>query len=148
MAAETTIRPEPMTHVVSMPEPLTPIILAVDTSQVLYVFIWAFVAIVMGVIGVFIARGVRARYLKDVQYQDFSLHDLRSLRDAGEITELEFQALRGSVIHTVETEGESGEGVHAREEAAWERQLGIDGSNDGESGDEDSMEPEDGDDPF
>ena len=59
---------------------------------------WLLLAAIAAFIGLAAARALRSRYQRDQAAADFTLEDLRRMRDAGRISESEHAAMRAAIL--------------------------------------------------
>ncbi len=59
---------------------------------------WLMAAVIAGIAGIYVTRFVRRWIRKSEQARDFTLQELREMRQAGQISDIEFNVLKGQVI--------------------------------------------------
>jgi uncharacterized membrane protein len=91
----------------TLPAPTSPPILAGSSAgeQFLTVFIWFAAAAVLALGGFYLVVAVRRWISRDQVISTFTIQDLRELRDRGDITELEFTAMRAKLLAQLDLSG-------------------------------------------
>lgn len=69
-----------------------------NTGGLFWTGLWLLLAAIAAFIGVGVARTLRSRYGRDQAGTDFTLEDLRRMRDDGRITESEHAAMRAAIL--------------------------------------------------
>ena len=59
---------------------------------------WLMAAVIAGIAGIYVTRFVRRWTRKSEQARDFTLQELREMRQAGQLSDAEFNALKGEVV--------------------------------------------------
>lgn len=90
------VHPTICRRIMQMP-PVT-IIAAADLTNVLFIGAAVFGALLLGGAGYLLVRRVRAWTQQDEKIESFTLQDLRELRQRGEISPKEYDALRKTII--------------------------------------------------
>ena len=88
-----------------------------DTQQLVSLMMWFAVAAVASLVGFFIVVYVRKWAQRDERIENFTFQDLRDMRARGEISEQEFQAMRGTLLAGYEVDlGDDNEAAGTRPE--------------------------------
>ncbi|MGE3180566.1 MAG: SHOCT domain-containing protein [Phycisphaerae bacterium] len=74
--------------------------MAENFNNILYIGAGLFAVALAGVGGFFLARYLKNWMRQDQTSENFSLHEIRQLRERGEITPAEFEALKGEILST------------------------------------------------
>lgn len=79
--------------------------------------VWLMAAVIAGIAGIYLVRFVRQWTRKSQQARNFTLQELREMRRAGQISDTEFNALKGEVVRAAVE-------VKATDEIAADHQTG------------------------
>ena len=92
------------THVSPGPWEHLPIVLG-DSSQAVFSLVIVLILLAVGiVVGYVVVRRARAMTGDVETFEPFTLHDFRQMRDRGEITEVEYQAMRAALLGRMHAE--------------------------------------------
>lgn len=73
-------------------------IAAAGIPNVFDIGVWLMAAVIAGIAGIYLTRLVRRWTRSSEQARDFTLQELREMRQAGQISDIEFNDLKGQVI--------------------------------------------------
>ena len=74
------------------------IIAAGGIQDVFGIGVWLMAAVIAGIAGIYLVRFVRQWTRKSQPGRNFTLQELREMRQAGQLSDTEFNALKGQVI--------------------------------------------------
>lgn len=69
-----------------------------NTADILSIFLWISGAAVAAIVGLFVARAVRNWSRSQEAADPFTIQDLREMRERGEISQAEFESMRGAIL--------------------------------------------------